>query len=171
MTKKLPTFEIASELLYYDANTGKLFWRVKRTCGRGRVFAEAGTEAGSIDISTGYSRISINYAHCYAHRLAWLLTHKVWPSGDIDHINGDRADNRIVNLRDVPHRINLQNRRKAQKNSASGVIGVHKVPSGRWKAIIQAPTGKIHIGTFDTLEQASEARLAAQRKFHDGCTI
>lgn len=173
MTKRQPTFEEVSALLSYEPETGVFRWRVARTCGRGRVFAAAGAEAGTVDKSTGYRRISINYVHCYAHRLAWLLTHRNYPAGDIDHINGVRADNRLCNLRDVPHQVNQQNRRQAPKQSASGVLGVWRTRSGRWKAGLQHPVSRslLHVGTFDTVEEARRAHLSAKRALHEGCTI
>lgn len=160
-------------MLSYDPSTGFLHWKVDRHCGRGRVFARAGTRAGSIDKSTGYERISVNYVHCHSHRLSWLLTHGVWPSGDIDHINGNPSDNRLSNLRDVPHRVNLQNRRKANANNRCGMLGVTERPSGRFAAAITAPTdgSRLSLGLYDSPGEAHEAYLTAKRELHPGCTI
>jgi hypothetical protein len=171
MTKRPPTFEEADVLLRYEPETGKFFWRVDRTCGRGRTQAKAGDVAGTLDVQVGYWRISVNYCRCHAHRLAWLLTHRHYPQGDIDHINGVRSDNRLDNLRDVPHRANLQNRRAASVGSKSGLLGVAPVPSGRWRAAIGMPQGNRYIGTYDTPEEAHGAYVAAKRKLHEGCTL
>lgn len=109
------------------------------------------------------------------HHLAWLLYFGRWPEKDIDHINGDPTDNRIENLREVDHAINMQNRRAAQKNNlSSGVLGVTKRGEGRYFARIWIG-GKngtnVHLGVFATAEEAHQAYLDAKRKMHAGCTI
>lgn len=106
----------------------------------------------------------------YAHRMAWLWVYGVQPSNGIDHINGVKTDNRIQNLRDVPQQINMQNRSKVNLNRTSNLRGVR--PSlNRWSARITVNRKEIHIGNFDTKEQAHAAYIATKRLLHIGCTI
>jgi hypothetical protein len=80
--------------LRYDAETGKIFWKLnKGTTGK------AGNEAGGQN--NGYLRIKLNRKSYKAHRIAWLLTYGSWPEDQIDHINGNGLDNRLENLRAV----------------------------------------------------------------------
>lgn len=107
---------------------------------------DAGYLAGSI---AGFPRL--------AHRVAWLVTHGYWPH-EIDHINGDRADNRLVNLREVTRKVNSENH-AIPRNNTSGAPGVfyHKA-SGRWYARI----AKKYLGMFTTFEEALAVRKAAE---------
>jgi hypothetical protein len=95
------TAERLRKRLRYDAETGLFTRRV------GSGHAHAGDMAGSVH-STGYVRICIDGGRYTAHRLAWLYVHGVWPSGQIDHINRNRSDNRIANLRERRHRVALR---------------------------------------------------------------
>jgi hypothetical protein len=112
----------------------------------------------------------------FAHRVAWALFCGVWPSGVIDHINGDPSDNRIANLRDVDLNINSQNQRKAMNTNKTGFIGVHatyKHGGIQYRARIRPPGQKtqIYLGSFPTAEQANAAYVAAKRELHPGCTL
>ena len=93
----------------------------------------------------------------------------------VDHINGNRGDNRLCNLRDVSRKINTQNRKSASINNSCGLLGVseHKGvgKSGRFVAGIYIEGKRKHLGVFDTAQQAHEAYLTAKRKYHEGCTI
>lgn len=104
------------------------------------------------------------------HRLAWALVRGVWPNDQIDHINGDRADNRLANLRDVDHKTNMENKRRAERGCESGVLGVRK-QKNRYVARINHNRKTHYIGLFKTLEEASEAYLNTKRQLHAGCTI
>ena len=158
------TADRVREVLAYDPETGQFTWRV-RTGPRGVV----GARAGTTDLR-GYRRIDIDGCTYWAHRLAWLHVHGTWPEVEIDHINGDRADNRIVNLRSVPRGVNQQNLRRAHKNNRSGLLGVSKWRN-RWGARIKVDGVQTWLGVFDTPQEAHEAYLAAKRQMHDGCTI
>ena len=119
-----------------------------------------------------YGRIQIDGVRYKLHRLAYLFVNGAWPSGEIDHINGEPSDNRIVNLRDVPHAINVQNKRKAFSSSKSGLLGAYLAPkTGRWLAAMRSGGRTIHIGSFSSAEEAHSAYLAMKRKIHPGCTI
>jgi len=117
------------EALSYDQETGMFRWV---SCSARNV--KNGDAAGTID-SKGYRTIRVDYVVHKAHRLAWLYVYGELPSGVIDHINGDRGDNRIANLRDATHAINCQNVRKANKNNTSGLLGAQKART-KWNAVI-----------------------------------
>jgi hypothetical protein len=142
--------------LDYDPDTGVFTWRVKRG---GAVCA--GTVAGCLT-DKGYRVISL-YDRLYrAHRLAWLYTHGVWPSDEIDHINGARDDNRLVNLREATRRQNSANRRKLSGDLPKGVTR-HR---GKFRAQIRIQGRVKHLGVYNTPEQAHAAYCeAAQKEF------
>lgn len=154
------------ELFDYDPATGVLRWKVPTNT---RV--KAGDEAGTIT-GKGYRRIMVDGRLYLAHRLAWLCTHGVWPTNDLDHINGRRADNRISNLREATRSENLQNRRHAQSGSRSGLLGAswhgHK---GRWRAEIRYNGKRVFLGHFDTAEEAHAAYLQAKEILHPFNTL
>jgi len=87
------------------------------------------------------------------------------PDGDIDHIDGDRSNNKLSNLRIVTRAENMQNQRKAKGNSRIGLLGV-SANKGRWMARIKRNGVMRHIGTFDTPQQAHAAYIAEKRVFH-----
>lgn len=151
-------------LFSYDASTGLVTRLVSR---RGR--ALAGADVGSADMY-GYRTVRIGKRSYKLHRIIWLHTYGVWPAGDIDHINGKRSDNRLCNLRDVPRRTNLQNQSKAPNNKSTGVLGVYRSKK-RFYARISIDNKSRHLGTFDTVGEASAAYLSAKRDLHEGCTI
>ncbi len=95
------------EYLKYTPKDGKVWW-VKHP----RRSTANGTEAGNI-MQNGYRKLKFQGKQYLTHRVAWLLQHGFWPTGDIDHIDGNPENNRLENLRDVSHRVNLQNRKSA----------------------------------------------------------
>lgn len=114
----------------------------------------------------GYRSISIDDRDYLAHRLAWLYVHGKWPPHQLDHINMDRADNRMCNLRQADNAENNCNR-PLQSNNTSGFKGVsfHK-QTRKWKASLKVRGKDIHLGLFDEAEAAAAAyRLAAQKHF------
>ena len=146
------------EILRYDPDTGKLFWLSKPGASAAWIAKYRGKEAFTADHGNGYRRGGISGKNYMAHRVIWALVHGHWPNGVIDHINGDRSDNRIANLRDVDVARNCQNRTQAWGASSSvGVVFLKK--TGKWVAQIQ-------IGTFDTEEEAAEAYRSAKLKIH-----
>jgi hypothetical protein len=147
----------------YDKETGVFIHVMKK---RG---TKQGTEAGTID-KDGYRLITINKQIYRAHRLAWFLSNGSWPVGVIDHINGNRLDNRIGNLRDVHPSVNQENRRTPQKNNTSGFLGV-RPHRNKWQALVSTGGKSIVIGTFTSRELAHEAYLVKKRQLHKGCTL
>jgi hypothetical protein len=100
-----------------------------------------------------------------AHRVVWALVHGAWPQKQIDHIDHDRTNNRVENLRIVGHQENHRNT-TLRKNNASGFMGVSWYKAGeKWTAYIMIDRVKKHLGCFDALEDAVAARRAAEARF------
>lgn len=154
------TQELLKELLEYNSETGIFTWK-KFQNGR----AVSGSVAGCV--SGGYVHIKVCKERFTAHRLAWLYMTGSFPSGHIDHIDMDRSNNRIVNLRDSTRSENGQNRVRAQSNNSSGFLGVYKKKnSKKWCAQIVVSKKNKFLGVFDTAEEASKAYLNAKRNMH-----
>lgn len=146
------------ELLHYDPETGVFTWR---ETGPGRHTSRAGRAGATASI--GYIVIRVGGTLLYAHRLAWLYVTGEWPAVTIDHIDGDKGNNRFSNLRDVQHRVNAANHHKAQ--GSAGLLGaVKNSRQPNWRAIITVGGKQKHIGTFDSPEAAHEAYMAERRK-------
>jgi hypothetical protein len=163
MTKDLPTIAELRKLLSYDPDTGVMTWRRRdnvRACWNTRY---AGQPALHCVHEDGYRKGRIRRVLFRAHRVAWALHHGSWPAGHIDHVNGDRADNRIENLRDVARHENQRNMRRPSDNT-SGRIGVwwHK-RNKKWVAEIRTAGRKNHLGSFSSFDEACRAREAAER--------
>ena len=166
------TLERARELLTLDTSTGHLFWTALASMGRRK-----GQRAGSHH-KAGYRQIKIDGVFYLEHRVVWLLAHGAWPELPIDHIDGDRANNRPVNLRLATTTQNAQNQRRAPtSNKSSGLLGVvweKGTPGrrrGRWCAQIRVD-GVLHrLGRFDDKDEAHAAYLSAKRRLHGHCTI
>lgn len=164
--------QYARQLLSYDPRTGIFRWRyraMKWFEDRSRWITWnkrfAGKVAGSV-AGNGYVYIGIEPYAYLAHRLAWLFVHGHWPEGNLDHINGDRSDNRIANLRSANHTENAQNQGMRSDNT-SGFKGVswHK-QRHRWVAAITKDYKKISLGLYDTADEAHEAYIAAKQVIH-----
>ena len=140
------------ELLNYDPDTGVFSWKSKRP---GRPNASGNLVAGSF--TSGYREIQINGVRYRAHRLAWLWMTGSLPSVFIDHINGNKADNRFCNLREATKTQNARNE-GLRKSNTTGVKGVCWSKKER-KFVVHLKYGgrKNRIGCFSTLQEASEA--------------
>lgn len=163
----LPALDRLKEVVSYNPDTGVFTW--KKIPGR-RV--KAGKIAGSKH-KDGSVTITIDQRKYRAGRLAWLFFYGVEPEHEVDHKDGDNTNNRIKNLRDVPHQVNLQNQRQAQAGSKTGVLGVYRHHRGvKFVAQIKEPGGRRrHIGIFQTEVEASEAYVKAKREMHQGNTL
>lgn len=154
------TQERLKELLHYEPETGVFTWRVYR-CARAR----AGDRAGSVNKKMGYRFINVDQGMYLAHRLAFFYMTGQWPSKDVDHLKGDRDDNRWEKLRELSRSGNMQNLQSAHRDSKTGFLGV--VPSkGRFAAQIRANGKNRHLGMFDSPEKAHHAYLEAKRLLH-----
>jgi hypothetical protein len=153
------TAERLRALMDYDPVTGVLTARVdqmKRRIGDSVGYAHR----------KGYLAACVDWRAYLVHRLVWLHVHGEWPKGVIDHLNFDKRDNRIANLRDTSPTGNQQNRPGPNRNSKSGILGVRQMASGRWKAEITSKGRVIDLGLFDTPEEAQTVRSAARAKYH-----
>ncbi len=147
-------------ILSYDSDTGVFTWKVRRK----------GTKKSRVagaKMSHGYVAIGIDGVDYTAHRLAWFYTNGHWPSGVIDHINGDKSDNRIGNLRDTNQVINMINVHSARSDSSTGVRGVswHK-QRNKYTARLQVGKKYLSLGLHDTIDQAKKAYDEAKLKYH-----
>src|SRR5262245_27259423 len=139
------------EHLYYHPGSGD-FVRIRRGA-RGVNFV--GQQAGTAD-PRGYIVVEVKRRSYYGHQLAWLYVHGQWPK-EIDHINRDKSDNRIANLRDVPHGWNVCNK---PSRSKAGFMGVVERRYGRrYHAQIKINGYMQHLGAFATAEEAAAAYL------------
>jgi hypothetical protein len=126
-----------SKVLRYDAESGQFFWINQ--------WSRSGKIAGSLQ-PTGYIAIGVGGRKYLAHRLAWLFTYGVWPTGILDHKDRNKTNNKISNLRDTNQSVNQLNREPKPMRGVS----YHQ---GRWKA---RKAGK-YIGMFSTPEEAAAA--------------
>lgn len=174
---ELPSPELLRKLLRYDPETGQLFWRARPVSlfRAGHFSAEhnaakwntryAGKPTTPSLGSEGYARCTINGRLYHAHRIIWALHYGEWPEGCIDHINRDRADNRISNLRVVTVAENNKNR-SLQTNNTSGVAGVcWKACRSLWRAQINHHGEVLWLGDFPKRRQAIAARRDAERRY------
>lgn len=146
------------EVLDYDPVTGLFNWKRRM---RGTKF---GSAAGWVNDS-GYLCIRVDGTLYRAQRLAWLYVHGVYPKGVIDHIDRNRLNNSIVNLRDITKAMNQRNLSKSIANTST-VTGVTWYKAGnKWHAQITVDRKKIHLGYFDKFEDAVIARKEAEVKF------
>lgn len=178
---KMPSQEFLRQILDYDPETGKLFWKERDvslfpavTPSRSRSLCAlwneryANNEAlGSVN-KQGYKAGRILNQTVTAHRVIWKLVTGKDPD-QVDHINGLRSDNRLSNLRNVDR---LTNQRNAgmRRDNMSGATGVGWVKaSGKWQARITVFDRRIHLGRFNTFNDAVSARKAAEREhgFHE----
>jgi len=158
------------KLFRFDDETGQLFWLP-----RGREMFEderqykiwntrfANCEAMTADNGRGYRVGTINRKNYLAHRVIWALTHGEWPPEEVDHINGNRKDNRLCNLRAISVAENRRNQ-KIPRNNKTGVIGLCK-SRGKYLATIRIDRRNIFLGRFDRMEDAIAARKTAESRF------
>ena len=152
----------ALELFRYDYETGVLYWR-RRINSRVPKTLEAGTQ----NKSSGYLTVSVHGRNYSVHRVVMLMCYGFCGEGlEVDHINHVRNDNRLVNLRFVTHRGNMRNQSVSGKNT-SGVTGVYfSKAKKKYIAQIKVDRKVMHLGMFDTLEEAAAARAEANLKFN-----
>jgi hypothetical protein len=151
---------VLKELLDYNPKTGLFHWIVARPK------VKVGAIAGSFRHRKGYVIIEIYSQGYAAHRLAWFYMTSNWPIDQIDHINGNRSDNRFENLREANASQNRWNRKGANK---TGFKGVRKHPWLKYKpyeAQIQINGKVTSLGCFPTAEEAHEEYKKAAIKYH-----
>ena len=155
-TKEELTQDLIAKVLKYDALSGTLIWISNLHSKR----AIPNSRAGSLVKSTGYRNISLFGRTYLEHQLIWFICNGVWPSGQIDHINQIRDDNRIVNLRDVSKADNARNRSR-NPNSKLGEHGIwYNMRTRKYVAEITLNGKKVYQKSFDDVEQAITERRA-----------
>lgn len=156
MTNYLPSIAQLNKLLSYNAESGKLYWKVDR----GNRYAK-GDEAGHLT-SEGYIRVCVMGKLLRAHNVAWAIHYGRWPTNEIDHIDRVGRNNAISNLRDVPKYINYGNKSIPSDNTSGYAnVGRHR---GKWRARVTIQ-GKCHfLGHFDTAADAATVAKAFKEK-------
>ena len=155
MTKELPSIEELRKVFRADFETGKLY----------RIQADgSGREVKGSDNGRGYLIVVFNNRNIRKHRLIFALATGRWPRGEIDHINHDKTDNRLSNLREVSPRDNCRNMPMNTRNK-SGCSGVYyQTSSGRWLVKIgrYGTDTYEYLGLYEHLDDAIAARKAAE---------
>lgn len=145
------------DLLDYDPESGLFRWRKKRWR------SAAGSVAGCRHVG-GYIKIVVKQHRLLAHRMAWLYVHGVWPPEEIDHIDGNRANNAISNLR-LASRAENQCNTGVPRNNTTGHKGIKfDARRGMWSAEIQYRRTRKWLGHFKSAEDASASYQAAARE-------
>lgn len=169
------TPELLRQLLRYEPETGKLFWRARsleffkgsasypaeRSC---KIWnTRFANKEAFFTLKDERRKCGILYGkHYYAHRVVFAVVHGHWPNGHIDHIDGDPSNNRIKNLRDVTNAENSKNQKRNRRNK-SGVSGVYLDEKwNRWRVRIKISWKTIHLGSYATFEDAVKARKDAE---------
>lgn len=162
-----PRVDVIKSWFDYDRETGTIWWTdwiddswYKHEGLRNKFLQErAGRIVEFYFTQSGHMRIRAGgIDDIFAHLIAWVLEYGELPEHSIDHIDGDPTNNRIENLRDVPHKINMRNRKLSSANT-SGFTGVywHKEQQ-KWRSTVMTDQKRQHLGNFDTIEEAVEAR-------------
>lgn len=164
--KALPSPEVLRQRLDYSPETGCLLWKAWSGAPKSWNSRYPGTAALNYRMKNGYLQGALCNVLTTAHRVIWAMQTGSWPQGDIDHINGDRADNRWDNLREATRSQNNKNRRPIAGRS-SPYLGVSwsKVAK-KWDARIQTDIGQVCLGHFASELEAARAYDAAARKHH-----
>ena len=152
---------IAQQKLHelFEYRDGKLFWKIRKAA-----CVYIGNEAGSID-KKGYRRVMINNKSYKTHRLVFMMHYGYLPK-QVDHIDGNKLNNNIENLRQATHGQNRQNS-KIQKNNTSGVKGINwQKRDNKWQARVMLNKKSHQIGYFETLEEAKKAIEKARQQLH-----
>lgn len=162
--KELPDPEYLRQRFRYDPETGKLYWRECSARSKRWNARYAGTEARA-EHNEGYIRVSVDGTRYLAHRLVWCVHYGEWPEGQIDHINHDRVDNRLENLRVVNNTENSRNASLSRRNT-SGTVGVcWDARRERWVARIMVDRREVFLGYFKDYQSAVAAREKAVKSF------
>lgn len=157
--KQLPSIEYLRQVLDYNPNTGKLHWIADKGAR-----AKAGREITRLN-SDGYIYFGLDGNGYLGHRMAWYLYHGEDPNFEIDHIDGNKRNNIITNLRKADRTGNNRNK-TIQKNNTSGFKGVHfKKENNKWCARIFIKKKAIHLGYFESPENAYSEYCKAAKKY------
>ena len=169
----LPSQEYLNECFTYNPESGELAWKVRPrhhfesdTNMKKSHSRAAGQRTGNVCVQ-GYVRTKLDKRLWFVHRIIWKMVHGVDPE-QIDHVNGVRDDNRLINLRNVSHHVNAKNK-AVGKNNKSGVSGVYwREAFSRYDVSIRSEGTSRWVGSYMTMLDAVSARLKAQKElgFH-----
>lgn len=149
------TQECLKSELDYDPITGYFTRKVSKT-----PTVQIGQRAGSVN-GNGYRQILIQGEYVQEHTLVWIYMYGNLPTYQIDHINHNKEDNSLLNLRDIPHSVNVKNKPKYKSNK-SGITGViWEKDREKWSAYITLNKSRIRLGSFESLEDAISVRKQA----------
>lgn len=159
--EKALSHEYLTKVLEYEPESGVFIWKI-----RASQAVKPGDIAGSVN-KNGYLFIKVGKYIYRAHRLAWFYFYGQWPpieNYQIDHIDGNRLNNSIKNLRLASNAKNARNH-KLYSHNTSGVSGVHFAEaSNKWKATIRYNGRNIHLGYYASFEDAVNARIVAEKE-------
>jgi len=148
------TQEFVKSQLEYLPEQGIFLWKIDTNYGE----KQKGKRAGGVDTSTGYERIALAGRQYYTHRLVWLYSYGVFPTGLLDHINQDKLDNRLENLREVGRSGNAMNAKRPRDNT-SGEIGICWCSRlNCWRVYASRDKKQYSGGYFNDFDLAKEAR-------------
>lgn len=154
-------YEQVTKKISYNPKTGEFV----RLIGGGKGAKKGTITKGCLDKSTGYLCVCVCGIQVYAHRLAWFLTHGSWPLQTIDHINRDRTDNRMENLRDVSYSVNNSNMGISRCNT-SGLKNISwHAKSKKWMGQIKKNNNYYYLGLFESKEKAEEFKDFFEKEF------
>ncbi|MDU7405660.1 MAG: HNH endonuclease signature motif containing protein [Citrobacter portucalensis] len=150
-----------NDVFHYSG--GNLVWR---KVNKNR-YNKVGDVAGRVSKTNGYLYVKVNQVTRSVHTIIWEMFNGTIPDRmEIDHINHDRLDNRIENLRLVSHQDNAKNRSKTSRNT-SGVVGVSwDKKRCKWYAFIKVDGVMRNLGMYSDFDAAVKVRVAAERKFN-----
>ena len=168
-----PTLALLQALIDLDVDTGLMIWKerplqmFKANRRHSREHAchkwnakHAGKPALRYVGAQGYRRGRVLNVELKACWVVWMLTYGEWPKR-LDHINGDKSDDRIQNLRDVSAQENSRNCKRSSANT-TGVTGVAPLSGGKWRAFIGVDGKQVHLGSFTDFNDAVQARRRAE---------
>lgn len=155
--------ERLKELLHYNPETGDFTWRTnpKNT-------QRLGTVAGGWSLN-GYRVVGVDNVQYKQHRLAWFYVYGVWPTQILDHIDRDRGNNRITNLRECHSPAESGENRGTPRNNTSGHIGVtcrKRCGVVSYEASISKSGIRYHLGLYRVLADAVAAYVQAKERLH-----
>jgi hypothetical protein len=152
--------EELKRMLRYDPDTGDWVWKIKKNCSTMNI----GDKAGAFSKWHLYHTITINRINYRSHRLAWFYMMSKWPKNQIDHIDGNRKNNKFSNLREATNQENCNNK-SFYKNNSLGIKGVSK-RGNIYRATIFINGKQKHLGNYSTIDEARSVRNKAAKEAH-----
>lgn len=170
--KALPSATYINESISYNEYTGEVIWKKRPLCHFKNMTSmkkfntrHEGKAIAGKPKPDGYIYISLGGERYLLHRIIWKAVTNKDPDGEIDHINGDRADNRAKNLRCISHQDNGKNQGR-RKDNTSGINGVSWCKqTKRWLVVISIDGKARHVGRFSDISEAAKARAAAEKRY------